>query len=244
MNQSKLLKKLAISLVCASALASGMALASPIGTTYTFNLTSTSVLQSGITLATVTLTQQTSNDVHVNVALISGAYFAGTGVGPAFAFNLLPTYGTSATTVNLSGAYSNTNFSVNPYAPVGNSAGDYNVTPDGLFTDAIDLSSTGASGQITGPLTFDVLTTLAAGISLTDFTVSSARNGGQPGGYEFGADLFYNNQTGSAGFFGTVPSDTGGGGGTGGRVPEPGSLALMGLGMLGLVSLRKRSKAK
>lgn len=39
-------------------------------------------------------------------------------------------------------------------------------------------------------------------------------------------------------------TDQGQGQGAGGQVPEPASLALMGLGMLGLVSLRKRNKVQ
>lgn len=233
MRQSTCLKKFALSLLCATV--SAVATASPIGTTASFNLTSTSNLQSNTTLATVMLTQTAINEVDVSVMLASGGYFAGTGAGYAFAFNLLPAFGTSATVVSLLGTYSQSYFTVNPYAAPGNSAGDYEVSSDGIFTNSIDLSSNGASKQITGPLTFMITST---GIGLEDFTTSTARNKGQKGGYEFAVDMSYGGKTGSAGFI-----DNGSGGDTGGKVPEPGSFALMGLGMLGVAFLRKRNKA-
>lgn len=248
MSQSTLLKKLAVSLFCATSLASGVALGNPIalGTVYTFDLTSSSKLGSGV-LGTVTLTQHSVSRIDVSVAPARGGYFASTGVGPAFDFNLSAAYGTSATAINLLGATSTGNFIVNRYAAPGNTSDSYDLTPYGVFTNSIALVGSGASGQISGPLTFDIVTTTPTGISLNDFATSTAYNNGQKGGYAFGVDMFYGGKTGSAGFLGATPTtiatppDTSGGTGQK-NLPEPASLALMGLGLMGVASLRKRGR--
>jgi hypothetical protein len=242
MNQSKLLKKFAIFMVCTTGLAYSLASATPLS----FDLTSTSSLPSNTVLGTVTLTQISTSEVDVSVVLTDGAYFVKSGVGEAFDFNLQSIYGTSATTVAFLDAYGSNNFTINPYVAPGNTSNSYNLTPDGVFTNSISLIGNGSSTQTAGPLNFKVTTTLAGGIGFDAFALPSGPklnpNGtpsnGQPGGYEFGADLFYAGSTGSAAYL-----DNGSGGGTGDKVPEPGTLALMGLGIAGLASLRKRNKA-
>jgi hypothetical protein len=82
--------------LCAAALASGVASAAVIqtGTSYTYNLSTTSSLPGSITLATITLTQASATQVDVRMALANNYYFAGTSgsSSPTFAFNLLDAY--------------------------------------------------------------------------------------------------------------------------------------------------------
>lgn len=210
------------------------------GTSYVYNLTdSVSLPDSTTPYATVTLTQTSGTLVSVGVVLNSNYVFAGTGVGSTFGFNLLPDYKNAV--VN----YSGTAFTVNPY-------GSYNITPEGLFTNTFDLNSNGTSQKYADPLNFTV--SLASGIGLDAFTTSSARNGGQPGGYGFGIDIgTLTGKTGSAGLDGITPArivypmnnNSGNppgnnNGGVPNKVPEPGSLALLAVGFVGMVVLRRR----
>lgn len=239
MNQSKVLNKLALSIVFAAGLASGALSAAPIavGTSHTYQLSTTSGLPGSTTLASITLTQASATRVDVRMALANNYYFAGTSGGnsPTFAFNLLDAY--SQAIVSYAGA----NFSVLPY-------GSYNLTPDGMFTNGLRLSSTGTSERISTPLDFSV--SLQSGISLDAFSLSGRRNNGQAGGYAFAAHIGnQNGLTGSIGFVGLTPTNistpivSGPIEGGSNELPEPASAALMGLGLAGLASLRKRRKA-
>ena len=250
MYQSKLLKQFAFSMACAAGLVCGTAAAAtiPVGTTYSFDLTSTANQSLGAgTLANVKLTQTSATKVDVLVTLASSTYsYAGTGVGPSFVFSLMPEFGSSLVTLTGS-SLSSGMFNVLPYVARvtdPDNSTDYNLTPDGIFTNAIALSSNGSSAKYGAPLTFSITNTGAQGISLASFTTSYERNNGQQGGYAFVLDMLNGTRTGSAAFLGlkptsiTIPTTTGNNGEQ--NVPEPASLALMGLGMLAFAARRKQ----
>lgn len=184
--------------------------------------------------------------IAVDVALADGFLFANTGVGPAFAFNLGAGYADA--TIGLSAGTATYFFA--------GTASAYNLTSYGSFADALQFKSGVGSGLSAGigiPLAFSIS---KAGISLDDFTTSTARSngapaklkssggqaGGQAGGYAFAIDLGYalTGKTGGVGQQG-LQHDT--------RtprtpVPEPASLALLGLDPGGLPVLgRKRHSA-
>lgn len=208
------------------------ALAVPTGTSYVFTLT-TSQSSAGLpntSYATVTLTQSSSATVDVDVMLADGFLFANTSVGPAFAFNL-------------DDAAANATISLSPdtakYFSTGTAA-SFNLTPYGLFSNALLFKSGvggGLSAGIKGPLDFSV--SQAGGVSLDDFTTSIPRNNGQMGDYAFAIDLGYaaTGNTGGVGEKGfghqtITPPPT--------PAPEPASLALLGLGLGGLAVLRRK----
>lgn len=233
-------KLIATSMMCACGILgfTTSALATPIavGTTYTYQFTVDKAtdaprLSAGSSYGTIVLTQG-MNDVGFVVTLPTNDTFVKTGAGSAFAFNIGDSTHVPVVTITGSNA---TSFSVGGA-----------VTENGkfgTFDHSINVAAPGNSASVPGPLSFDVM---LAGIQITDFGLSTPSG---TNSVRFSGDIFVS-LTQSTGLVGTngggtpviVPPD-GGGSGNGGRVPEPGPLALLALGSLALFATRvKRAK--
>jgi len=167
----------------------------------------------------ITLTQNGTDSVDVNVNLINPTYgFVNTG-GPhtPFAFNLA---GSGALDITF-------NTPVGGIAPKGNfsldTSGGSN-TPFGSFNTAIDYSSgNGSSKGYFGDLDFTL--TRAGGLDTNDFTFNDS-------GVFFSADLSDGENTGAQAWsVGIDPPAT---------VPEPFTMSLFGMGLAGMATLRRR----
>ena len=171
-------------------------------------------------VGTVTLTQDGANSVDVSVDLLPGYGFVNTG-GPhtPFAFNLSGV-GTPSIdfTTPLDGIYASGVFSLN-------AAGGDN-TPYGTFGIAIDSTAGNGSGNgYYGDLLFTL--TRAGGLDTGDFVANS------DDAY-FSADLTDGLNTGAQAWTTrTVQNnDT--------QVPEPGTIGLFGVALLGIAAARRR----
>jgi hypothetical protein len=204
----------------------------PNGTHYIFNLTNADA-SSGLVngpWGTVTLTQK-ADEVDVSVALSAGYLFANTGNDAvtdkhhAFVFNLGPTFKTAAVALT----------SLTKIFQVGAGA-SFPQTPWGTFTQGIDFkvgAARGTSGLVSGPIEFTVK---ATNLSVNDFVSNGTGTGTTQAavGNLFSADIgnAATKLTGNVATPGKAPHIP--------HVPEPGTIALFGLGLLGACLARRR----
>lgn len=162
---------------------------------------------------TVTLHQTDANTVTITVSLLNDNVFVTTGSHTGFAFNIL---GGAVTVGTLPSGWSNKGANSEPGF--------------GSFTNGIDCdkgnsnnkSGCAGSNPWVGDLTFDV--TRGSGLSIGDFGVNGS-------GYVFASDIL----SGTTGNTGLVAAD-----GNHGGVPEPGTLAMLGTGVLGFAGVLRR----
>lgn len=175
---------------------------------------------------TVTLDNTTTvGSILVDVLLASGYTFSVTGSKNPFAFSLNNNASATGITFTRTSPLATTSGSFIT------SSGTQRQVPFGEFKDAITLSDNGTT--IYNKLDFTL-----AGTALQNFILSTATNNGQPGGYLLSADVSLRGNT-------FTVATTGDNGVTvsNGHVPEPATLALLGLGLLGFAVSRRRQQS-
>lgn len=205
----------------------------------TFSLTASS---NGFTgpFGTVVVTDK-GDEVDFVVTLSSGAAFANTGNAAkrtAFTFNLSTGYTVVLTdqTASLSRNVAHGNEDNNykkVYAAAQSGTATFDQGQFGLFNSSVDFTSdaaTGSSGNYTQALTFKIVKDAGGDV---DFSIFENLNAAK---YLFSADVFVDGATFNVGstFNRRVPD------GVPQNVPEPATLALLGLGILGFAAARRR----
>lgn len=229
MNRSQLLKKLAISMICTGGLiATGAASATACITVAAGN-------------GTAVVGNASTDDVKLNGADSDACTFSNvnpTGSGPAgdnsgFAdsFDAYTTM-TPSTWTTLGKIENNiSSVSSNGLTLTLNADGTWTVKNTTAGALVLDLVLAIHAGSGSGAFLFDDQA-ISGGQTLDGtWKVEWLTNGGRVPGFS------------NAVFFARDLGEGGSGGGDGGNVPEPGSLALMGLGILGVIGLHKRNKA-
>jgi hypothetical protein len=225
MNRSKLLKTLAISVICTgSFIASGAAFATPCLTVAAGN---GNAQLGNASTDDVTLNGSASDSCAFSNVNPAGSGSAGDTSGFATSFDAYTT--TTPSTWTTLGKIEQSSGSVS------SSGLTLTLSADGTWT---------VKNTTAGALVLDLVLDIHAGSGSTAFLFDDqAVGGGQTLNGTWKIDGL-NNGGRVPGFSNAVffARDVGTPG-PGGNVPEPGSVALMGLGMLGVFALRKRNKA-
>lgn len=221
-GMKRILAQAACSVVAIAAV-SGTALAGPM---YTFDV---SVGTQPSNVGVITLVQNGTDSVDVVVDLLDGYGFINTG-GPhtPFAFNLMGTGVLDITfTLPSNGVYASGVFSLN-------TSGGGN-TPYGTYDVAIDSTAGNGSGNgYFGDLVFTL--SRSTGLDTMDFVANTD-------GYYFSADLTDGSNTGAQAWATREEVCTVNCGGGGLNIPEPASLGLFGLGLIGLGYATRRRRS-